>query len=191
MNNFNKANPTHNPDKLDWFNQQYLQQYSSDKFVELFKDWFNEYHNPEEFEVDLDEFTEEQLDLALKLEQERISVLNEMPEKLKNFIEFPEDLDWSHRLTEKLDDASKKEILQNYLKFIESEKYSQESGHDEWENGVRQIISDLELKAGQVFMTLRIAITGQSQTPPLFDFIRVIGEEEHHSRVKLVIERLG
>ena len=31
------------------------------------------------------------------------------------------------------------------------------------------------VKAGKAFMTLRIALTGSEQTPPLYDIVRVLG----------------
>jgi glutamyl-tRNA synthetase len=191
IENFNKANPTHNPDKLNWFNQQYLKEYSKDELLEIYNNWKEDFDPEIPEEYNLNELSEDQLKEALALEQERVTTLGEFPEKLANFSTYPGELDLSHRLFKKLSEEEMVEILQSYLDFISSEEYKSDISHDNWEQGVRKIISDLDLKAGQVFMTVRVGVTGKSQTPPLFEFIEVIGEEEHQRRVKKAISLLS
>jgi glutamyl-tRNA synthetase len=46
------------------------------------------------------------------------------------------------------------------------------------------------LKPGNLFMPVRVAVTGRTQSPGLFETLRVIGAERVRARVDDAIERL-
>jgi glutamyl-tRNA synthetase len=46
------------------------------------------------------------------------------------------------------------------------------------------------LNAGQVFGILRVAVTGQKVSPPLFESMEIIGREKCLQRIKNAIEIL-
>ena len=48
---------------------------------------------------------------------------------------------------------------------------------------MRELADELELKAGQLFGVLRIAVTAQKVSPPLFESMEIIGQQK-------VLERL-
>ena len=54
----------------------------------------------------------------------------------------------------------------------------------------RELADELGLKAGQLFMPIRVAVTGRTQTPGLFGTMRVIGEERCRARLNVAISRL-
>jgi glutamyl/glutaminyl-tRNA synthetase len=47
------------------------------------------------------------------------------------------------------------------------------------------------VKAGKLFMTLRIALTSSEQTPPLYAIIGVLGETETRRRIELALHALS
>jgi len=55
---------------------------------------------------------------------------------------------------------------------------------------MRQLVEDLELSAGQVFGILRVAVTGQRVSPPLFESMEIIGKEKVLDRIKQAISLL-
>jgi len=63
--------------------------------------------------------------------------------------------------------------------------------HDEWEAGMRQLAADLGLKAGDVFMILRVAVTGSTVSPPLYESMEVLGKVEVVNRVDQAIAKLS
>jgi glutamyl-tRNA synthetase len=63
--------------------------------------------------------------------------------------------------------------------------------HEEWENGMRALAADLGMKAGDIFMVLRVAVTGSSVSPPLFESIEILGKEETLKRVDAALAKLG
>jgi glutamyl-tRNA synthetase len=48
----------------------------------------------------------------------------------------------------------------------------------------------MELKAGQLFGILRVAVTGRTISPPLFETMEVIGKETVLARIQQAIELL-
>lgn len=58
------------------------------------------------------------------------------------------------------------------------------------EEKMRQFVEESGLKAGQVFGMMRIAITGQRVSPPLFESMEIIGKEIVIRRMELAVELL-
>jgi glutamyl-tRNA synthetase len=58
------------------------------------------------------------------------------------------------------------------------------------ETRFRAMADDLGMKAGSLFMPVRVAVTGRTQSPGLFETLRVIGAERVRARVAEAIERL-
>lgn len=57
---------------------------------------------------------------------------------------------------------------------------------DSWEKAIREMAEVVGVKAGEVFMDLRVAVTGNKIGPDLFDSIKILGEEEALERLKSV-----
>ncbi|MDQ3928341.1 MAG: glutamate--tRNA ligase, partial [Chloroflexota bacterium] len=62
--------------------------------------------------------------------------------------------------------------------------------HEEWESGMRGLAANLGLKAGDLFMVLRVAVTGSPVSPPLFESIEILGKDETLRRVYEALAKL-
>ena len=62
--------------------------------------------------------------------------------------------------------------------------------HATAEPAMRAMIEEMGFSAGQVFGILRVAVTGQRVSPPLFESMAVIGREKVFSRIRRAIELL-
>jgi glutamyl-tRNA synthetase len=62
--------------------------------------------------------------------------------------------------------------------------------HEVLEGQFRSLVEELGFKAGQVFGVLRIAITGQRVSPPLFESMEIIGIEKVRQRVAQAVSLL-
>ena len=66
-----------------------------------------------------------------------------------------------------------------------------DESHEQWEARVRTLAEQMGAKAGKAFMTLRVALTGSEQTPPLYDIVQVLGPDETHRRLDLALATLS
>lgn len=58
------------------------------------------------------------------------------------------------------------------------------------ESVMRQLVENLGLSAGQVFSILRVAITGQKISPPLFESMEIIGKQKTLQRILNAVQLL-
>lgn len=63
--------------------------------------------------------------------------------------------------------------------------------HAEAEPPLRQYVEETGLQANQVFGILRVAVTGQKVSPPLFESMEIIGREKVLERIQNAIELLS
>jgi glutamyl-tRNA synthetase len=66
----------------------------------------------------------------------------------------------------------------------------QEINHETTEQPMRDLAEQLGLKVGQFFGILRVAVTGRTISPPLFETMEVIGKEAVLARMQQAIELL-
>jgi glutamyl-tRNA synthetase len=69
------------------------------------------------------------------------------------------------------------------------------SGIEQWEHSametpMRELAVELGLKTGQLFGSIREAISGRAATPPLFQMMEVLGRERTMQRIEQAIARL-
>ena len=64
--------------------------------------------------------------------------------------------------------------------------------HDEWEAGLRATAEELGFrKAGDLFMLLRVAVTGRKETPPLHDTMLVMGRDMTLRRIDAALAAMS
>ena len=55
---------------------------------------------------------------------------------------------------------------------------------------LRPLATELGLKTGQLFGTLRVTATGETAAPPLFDTMAVLGKERCLKRIEAALAKL-
>jgi len=116
---------------------------------------------------------------ALPLIQERIVKLDEAPQLLKFLFvkEFVVDAD----AVAKISDAAAKDILKRSLKDLEGVATW---NHESIEAVLRaSLIEELGLKPRIAFTALRIATTGSTISPPLFESMELLGKDACLARI--------
>lgn len=58
------------------------------------------------------------------------------------------------------------------------------------ETALRALAEQQGLKAGQLFMPIRVAVTGRTESPGLFETLRVVGDERVRTRIRAAIALL-
>ncbi len=178
----NKASAVFSYDKLDWYNGVYIRKKSPEELLELGKP----------FIIKADLLTEDEIeanrDYLLKiipLIQERIKLLSEIPEKIWFFFDRHFEIREKKELVPKgLDISQALDLLKKARKGLEKiETFTK----DNIEEFIRGLMEETGFKTKQIFMPLRVAVTGTRVSPGLFETMEVLGKKRVLDRISKAI----
>jgi len=173
-----------NRDKLNWMNGVYIRSLSPEEFIQRAMP-FLESGLPPEVKRPI---SKEYVSRIVPLTRERINTLAEAA-TYANFF-FLDKLEYDASLL-----IGKKMTIETTLKALKAaqEKLSllESFDHDLLEGTLRPLADELGLNAGQLFSPLRVATTGRTAAPPLFETMVVLGKERCLERIRVAIEKLG
>jgi len=172
-----------NIEKLDWMNGVYIRGLSVDDLAARVTP-FLEAGLPPEVSRPL---PEDYIRQIVPLVQERLKKLSEIVE-LTDFF-FASDLVYDPLLL-----VGKKMTKEQSLVALQT-SYDRLSMLAKFDKGtlesmLRPLAEELALGTGQLFGTLRVAVTGRTVAPPLFETMAVLGKERTLKRIKTAIRRL-
>ncbi len=125
---------------------------------------------------------------ATALLKDRIGRLDEAPELMAPFLrDEVEPYDPALLVPKKTEPAAALAALEAVARMLRELDVSDEAAV---EARLRALADELGLKAGQLFMPIRVAITGRTQSPGLFETMRVIGQERCEARIGQAIALL-
>jgi glutamyl-tRNA synthetase len=126
--------------------------------------------------------------MVTPLIQQRIVTLDDAPEMGGFFFEdevnpHPEDL-----VGKNMTPAESATAAQRAYQILED---LPAINHETAEEPLRSLAEQLQLKAGQLFGILRVAVTGRTVSPPLFETMAVIGKDAVLERILQAVEMLN
>jgi len=181
INQVNKANAAFPAEKMEWLNGIYIREMPADKLAEALRKPL------EEASLKVDD--EKLLKLA-PVVQVRMKTLNDVVD-MAGFI-FKDNADFEAPATDlliqkKMDAEGTLKVLEAAVELIEKlDDFSHESQYE----AMKELAKELGVKNGQLFGTLRVAVTNQKVSPPTFETMEILGKEESLRRVKLAIASL-
>jgi glutamyl-tRNA synthetase len=188
-----KSGAVFNIEKLDWFNKQHMSKMDLTELANRSKSFFtNEGLDAEStisnFKLDVSEA--DWLEKVVALEKERATTLVELVENVR-FI-FAERLEYEAELLiwKKSD---KEKTIQNLTKlrqFIENLPTDSWQNRGELESKVMEWIKENNLGNGNVLWPMRVALSGQTNSPGPFEIVDVLGKEETIKRINSAIIKL-
>ncbi|MDP4038577.1 MAG: glutamate--tRNA ligase [bacterium] len=162
--------------KLDWMNGEYIRMLDVKELARTIKPYL--------MEVGFNTSDDKYLEKVAGLDQERLKKFSDAPILMDFFFMEPEI---DTKLLSAKDDSSKvKKWLIEAAKIIE--KSSQ--NHDHLQDDLSDLARHLGIKNGQLFYPIRIAITGKTAAPGLFETILTLGIDKSVLRIKKAISLL-
>jgi glutamyl-tRNA synthetase len=125
---------------------------------------------------------------AMALVKERLTFLNEVPEKIAYLFREPEIPAAEEFIPKKCDLTKTIELLQIGKELTRS--LAEAPDDEQAENFIKAEAEKREIKLGDLMMPLRVAITGSSVSPPLFGSLRILGAEHSMERVENALVKL-
>jgi glutamyl-tRNA synthetase len=124
---------------------------------------------------------------VLKLEQERVKTLADTPEAAEPFLRDELAYDPALLVPKKATPGDARRVLEAALgELARVEPFTKDS----LEPLLRDLTERLGLKTGVTFMAIRVAITGRTFAPPLFDTMEVLGRDRVLTRMRNALEAL-
>ncbi|MCC6792655.1 MAG: glutamate--tRNA ligase [Thermomicrobiales bacterium] len=126
---------------------------------------------------------------AATLLKDRLRTLAEAPELMRYFLRDELDAyDPALLVPKKSDPAQTLGALEAIRAALGELDVNDEAAVEE---RLRALATELGLKAGQLFMPIRVAVTGRTESPGLFETLRVIGNDRVRARIEQAIALLS
>jgi glutamyl-tRNA synthetase len=177
-----KAAAVFNPEKLLWMNSQYMMSTSAEKLAELVKPFLIKEQIIREDQI-LDTVW---LAKAVHTLQERAKTLVELAASLRYYIS--EDVVYNDKAKEKFLNEKSRELLKELKDGISS---ISEFSKSEIENLFKSIVEKHSLKLGALAQPVRVAMTGGTESPGIYEVLEVLGKEKVLARLEKAIKMIG
>ena len=167
LKNITTSAAVFNPEKLEWLNQQYIQNAIPKELalqLEPFlvkEDVLDEKHG----------LSTEEIAKPIPSLNQRAQTLIEMAQK-SNFY-FKKDLAFDEKARNKFLNKDIKPHLEKLIIAISNMKVLE---HDHLENLLKKVAEEAELKLGKLAQPVRVALTGSTASPGIYDVIMLLGK---------------
>jgi glutamyl-tRNA synthetase len=177
LEGISKANAVFNPEKLAWFNAQYIAKLPYEKLVEYLKP---EYKDVGLWRNSLEKEEASWFRSIVDLYRPRAKVLPDFPKQSRFF--FLDEVELDPAAVEKF---LKDEKVRGYLRLLADRlQILQAFTHENVELAVRGLADELAIKPGILMNPARVALTGQAVAPGLFDVMILLGQEKTVRRLR-------
>jgi len=179
LENIGKAAAIFNPEKLLWLNGEYIKASSAERLRELVMPFLIE----DKIIQEAKEPDREWLNRAIKSLVERCRTLIELKNSLRYYIVEDVEID---------EKARAKHLTKDSLPYLK-EVLEGLSALGEWNSkGIEMVIMAIAerhgVKLGLVAQPVRVAITGNTVSPGIFEVLEIVGREKTLRRLKRAIE---
>jgi glutamyl-tRNA synthetase len=157
--------------KCDWFNAQYLQQMSMDRYRELAQPWLTKAGITA---------TPAQLDPVLALEKMKVVHLREVPDRVSFF--FTEDYPYDPAAVEKT--LRKPGAMERLGQLADTYAMLELFDATTLEGRLKELAASLGVKPAEFIHPARVAVSGRSVGPSLYHMLEVLGQARTLARLE-------
>jgi len=183
-----KGGAIFNIQKLNWFNSQYLKNLPAEKIFEYFSDYLLNYAPQKDFlRSDAD-----YLNKILEVELLRINKFSDLFEIsdffFKKTIEYPKELlSWKGESESEIKQAL--DASYSVLEAINDEDFNRINLQSKFYAFIESN-SAYQGNRGKLLWPLRVALSGQKDSPGPFEIAEVLGKKETIKRIKQAVEKI-
>jgi glutamyl-tRNA synthetase len=173
-------------ERLEWLNGQWIRRLEPDDLVDRLRPFIE----AERVAGRIERMpSDEEIGALLPVVQERLPTLGAIGDLVGFLWVTDVDVDAAMLVPKRWDAATTREGLSAARQAIDAVgDVSFEA--DELEPPLRALAESRGWKAGDLFMAIRVAVTGRTATPPLFDTLVALGRERVLSRIDRALEAL-
>ena len=180
--NIGKSAAVFNPEKLLWLNSHYIMNSASEKLAELVIPFLI----TQGIIGKSQSLNKEWLSKAITPLKERSKTLTELANSLRYYI--ADDVEYNEKVKAKfLNEGSRDILIELKDKLTDIREFSVE----EIEKVFRAIIEKHNVKLGNLAQPVRVAITGSTESPGIFEVLEIMGKEKTLKRLEKAINTIG
>jgi len=167
-----------NPEKLLWLNAHYIKTKDDEELAELAMPFLRKLVD-EKYEIGRGK-----LNSLMPLLKGRAKLLTELAEQSAIYFVSSEDIEYEEKGFEKFVRPGK-ELLEHFLSKLETiDNPSEENLTPVF----KEMLSKFEVKFVKIAQALRVAFTGGTTSPGIFEVVEILGKEETMKRIKRAID---
>ncbi len=175
----NKAGAVFDLEKLNWLNTEHLRKKDDKEILSMLKEEIN--HSS----FNLNNYTDDYLLKVITAMKERVSFIREYLTKSPYFFEAPVEYDRSS-----IEKNWKEETALQMDKLNDAFTLINNPTKEEFEIVLTKIAGELNIGKGKLIHPLRLAVSGMSSGPGVFDILSIIGKDETLKRIKTAINNI-
>jgi glutamyl-tRNA synthetase len=180
LDSISSAAAVFNPEKLNWLNHHYINSLPPEHIAGLFAEMLKEK------EVIFGEVDMGWLTKIVLAQRERSSTLAEMVELSRYF--FADNVEFDQKAKSKFLNA---EILPVLGLLIDLLDKVQEFTHDPLKEVFERVMAETGLKMGKVAQPVRVALTGGTVSPGIFETMEIFGRQKTMERLRAAVKAIG
>jgi len=177
-----KTNSLFDRQKLVAFNTDYISRAAPERLLKLFKDFLNVNQSP------VAKGDDALLNRLIKVNA-GARTLAQIEEKCRFFFFADEDIHYDQAAVEKVllkhDGLAMLKIVRDKLAALDP------ITHDNIEQMLRALAEEKQLALGKVAQPLRVALCGNTISPPIFDSVDILGKERTLRRIDNTLRKFG
>jgi glutamyl-tRNA synthetase len=182
FDNIGKAAAVFNPEKLLWLNSQYIINSPSERLIELVMPFLVKENVIKEDRT----FDKKWLSKAINTLKERSRTLIELANSLRYYL--VEDIEYDLKAKEKFLNENS---LASLVEVKEALKTLDNFIAPEIERVFMSIVEKQKTKLGKIAQPVRVAITGRTESPGIFEVLEIVGKEKTLKRLERAIKTIG
>ncbi|WP_348344669.1 glutamate--tRNA ligase [Ignavibacterium sp.] len=176
----NKAGAVFDLQKLNWLNAEHLRKKSNEEILSLLK---MELSNSE-YKDHL--ISDEKLIQIIEAMKERVTFIKEFIYNCRYFYEAPKEYE-----QKSIEKNWKEDTPQQLLKLKEEFVKLINPSKEDFEQALNKVSVELNIGKGKLIHPLRLAVSGQSTGPGMYDLLFILGKDEVVKRIDSAINNIG
>jgi len=178
FNNVGKSAAVFNPEKLLWLNAQYIMKSDLDSLCDMVIPFLKR----DGIITDKDSINREWLKKAIKTLQERAKTLVELAHSLRYYI--AEEIEYDEKAKTKFLNKESRDLL---IELKDGLTSISEFSEGEIEKLFRSIVDKHNIKLARLAQPVRVALTGGTASPGIFEVLNIIGREKTIKKLEKAI----
>ncbi len=177
----NSAPAVFDTTKLNWLNQVYIRQYPIDKLTDLVVPYL------EKTGFDLSAFSRDWLEKVVEVTREYFTVLSDAPVYMETFLK--DDFQVQPEAKEFiLEDPKRLEVIRAFKEKLSG--FDGELSQEAFKKLVKEVGKEVGVKGKNLFMPIRIGLTGKMSGPELPILAELLGKERVLKRLENSLKQL-